>query len=343
MRKLPLIACALIVCAGLFLSSAVLVAQASTTCPTSAVFLALPSAVRGYPTKANGPTAPCQIITGPATTLSTANQITVSTNGYLHVLQFNTNGSADVFFPTANGNAAPSRIESVLEQDNNAIATDHRVNDFVATVEEGNAAISVTEPASTRAEFSFIAPGVGLVSGLAVDQDDNLLVGGYTNGSAVVATEGTSTSLSAPALVRTLSGANTGMYPIDDTAYLSDAEATISLGTDPQNGDLYVYTFSSGEASKILVFPQGASGNVAPKRMISGPLTQIGPPAPVYTNKIAVANDGRLYVSEANETILVFAPGAHGNVAPSQIIQDSTIGSANVPPGGIAVRSCPCN
>jgi hypothetical protein len=341
----------ILVCAALLAPSAALVGQAASVCPTSAVFLALPTEIRGYTTKANGPTAPCQIISGAATTLTTANQMTVSINGYLHVLQYNTNGTVDVFLPNANGNAAPNRIESVLIQDNNALATDRQVNDFTTTIEAGNAYITVTQPSTTRAEFNFVAPGVGIISGLAVDKDDNLLVAGYTNdGNAVIQTLGTSASLGAPSIVRTLSGANTGIYPIDDTSFFpaTGAEATISLATDPDNGELYVYTYTSGDAPKILVFPQGASGNVAPSRVLSGSKTLIGPPAPVYTNKIAVAADGRLYVSEANETILVFAPGAKGNVAPAQTIQDSAIqasasGPASVPQGGIAVRSCTCN
>jgi hypothetical protein len=252
MRTLPLL-----LTAGLLTPSAALLAQTSSVCPTNAVFLALPSQVRGYPTRANGPTAPCQIITGPATTLATANQITVSINGYLHVLQFNTNGTVDVFLPNANGNATPNRIENVLVQDNNALATDRQVNDFVSTIEAGNAYISVTQPSTTRAEFSFVAPVMTIDSALAIDKDDNLLVGGYTaSGGALIETLSTSTSLSAPTVVRTLAGASTGIFPIDDAAFFPPgSEATMSLATDPVNGELYVYTYTSGEAPKILVFP----------------------------------------------------------------------------------------
>jgi hypothetical protein len=54
-------------------------------------------------------------------------------------------------------------------------------------------------------------------------------------------------------------------------------------------------------------------------------------------NKIGISSDGRLFVAEPNRRILVFAPGATGNVAPSQVIEDSTSGPAGQ--GGIAVRS----
>jgi hypothetical protein len=76
--------------------------------------------------------------------------------------------------------------------------------------------------------------------------------------------------------------------------------------------------------------------------MLAGSLTKIGPPG-TLTNKIAVAADGRLFVAEAGNRILVFAPGAHGNVPPAQIIEDSTTSSIQVGAGGIGVRSCSCD
>ena len=89
------------------------------------------------------------------------------------------------------------------------------------------------------------------------------------------------------------------------------------------------------------VFPAGANGNVKPSRVISGNFTQVGAPGELV-NKISVSADGRLFDAEANNRILVFAPGASGNVPPSQIIQDSTLGTTQVAQGGIAVRSCHC-
>ena len=324
-------------------SGTALLAQATSVCPTNAVFLAVPNAVKGFPTKANGPTAPCQVITGASTTLTTANSVTVSINGYLHVLQFLTNGTVSVFLPNNTGNVAPNRIESVLNNDLVALATDRQVNDFVLSKRDGNAAISVTEPSTTRAEFSFVAPGFSIASALAVDKENNLIVGGWdTNNNAIIETLGTSASLGSPGVVRQLGGAATGIYA-GDVPDFNNGLNTMSLATDPDNGELYVYTWSSGQAPKILVFKQGATGNVAPARIISGSTTRIGPPTEGNTNKIAVAADGRLFVSEPNGTILVFATGARGNVAPAQTIQDSTAGSASTAAGGIGVRSCTCN
>jgi hypothetical protein len=330
-----------LLCSGLLMPSAALLAQTPTVCPTNAVFLALTDQVRGYPTRANGPTQPCQIIQGSQTTLTTANSVSISINGYLHVLQFLTNGTIAVFLPDANGNVAPNRIESVLNNDLIAEATDRRVNDFALSKLEGNAAISVTQPSTTRAEFAFVAPGFSVASALALDNDDNLIVGGWDpNNNALIETLSTSTSLGAPTVVRQLTGPNTGVFPGDIPDFINN---TMSIAIDPENGELYVYTYSPTQSmQKVLVFPRRASGNVAPVCVIAGALTQIGPPG-TLNNKIAVSADGRLYVAEANNRILVFAPGASGDVPPSQIIEDSTIGATQVDAGGIGVRSCQCN
>jgi hypothetical protein len=330
-----------LLCACILAPSASLFAQPTTPCPTNAVFLALQDQVRGYSTRANGPTTPCQIIQGTNTTLTTANSVTVSVNGYLHVLQFLTNGTVDVFLPADNGNVAPNRIESVLNNDLIALATDRNVNDFVLSNRSGPAEISVTEPSTTRAEFAFVAPGYNFGAALTIDKDNNLVVGGYDSDlNALIETMDSSASISSPVVVRTLAGAKTGIYPMTAGDFTHNA---MSMAVDPDTGELFVYSYSAslGE-QKISVFARGASGNAAPVRVISGKRTTIGPPG-TLTNKIAVAADGRLFVAEANNTILVFAPGAKGNVAPAQIISDSTLGANTVGAGGIGVRSCSCH
>ncbi len=336
MTKLPYL-----MCAGLLMPSAALLAQPPTVCPTNAVFLALPDQVRGYPTRANGPTAPCQIIQGANTTLTTANSVAVSVNGYLHVLQFLTNGTVDIFLPADNGNVVPNRIESVLNNDLIGLAIDRNVNDFVLSNRDGGGAITVTEPSTTKAEFAFFAPGYNFGAALAIDKDDNLVVGGYDfDLNPLIETMDTSASLGSPNVVRTLAGPNTGIFqgtPADI------GHNDMSMAVDPENGELFVYNYSPTQnTQQISIFRRGASGNVAPRRVISGSNTMIGPPGQL-TNKIAVSNDGRLFVAEANNTILVFAPGARGNVAPSQIITDSTLGGTQIGAAGIGVRSCHCN
>jgi hypothetical protein len=77
-------------------------------------------------------------------------------------------------------------------------------------------------------------------------------------------------------------------------------------------------------------------------KIIRGPLTGITGLGFAGTNKISVSSDGRPFVAEPNTHILVLAPGASGNVPPSQVIRNSTIGSALISQGGIGVRSCKC-
>ncbi len=76
---------------------------------------------------------------------------------------------------------------------------------------------------------------------------------------------------------------------------------------------------SSGQSS-ITVYPSGASGNVAPMRILSGPRTGLRQP-----ESLAVDRDGRLYVVNAyrgdrDDTVRVFAPGAKGDAAPVHLI-----------------------
>ena len=78
-------------------------------CPNDAVFLALEDQIRAFSLRANGTTAPCQVIRGNNTGLHTARSIAFDRNGFLHVAQFLTNGAIDVFSPEANGNVSPWR------------------------------------------------------------------------------------------------------------------------------------------------------------------------------------------------------------------------------------------
>jgi hypothetical protein len=272
--------------------------------------------------------------------LSTANGLAISVHGDLHVVQFLTNGTVAVFPAAANGNVAPERVESTYTNDLLAVASDSRVNDFVLSRRSGPAAVVVILPGTTTPAYAWNAPGFTKSASVAVDTQGNLVVAGYdASGNALVETMGTSTSLSAPEVVHTLSGPNTGLLPGDLENFGSNLS---SLAVDPYSGELYVYTYSDASAkAQVSVFPAGSSGNVKPTRVIAGALTQIGPPGEL-NNKISVAADGRLFVAEANNRILVFSPGVSGDVAPAQIIQDSTIGTTAVAQGGIAVRFCSC-
>ena len=110
------------------------VGLATPACPQGAVFLALEDQVRGYPSSANGPTLPCQVLTGATTGLSTARSLGISIHGYLHVVQFLTNGTYEVFRSTAGGDQAPTRTIFTGTNDLTAIAVDSDLHDFILGV-----------------------------------------------------------------------------------------------------------------------------------------------------------------------------------------------------------------
>jgi hypothetical protein len=315
--------------------------QTTGYCPTSAVFLALGDEVRGYSARANGSTEPCQILHGGQTTFFTARAISISGHDYLHVAQFLTDGTINLFPPYSYGNVAPSRTVSTYTNDLIAIATNSNTTDFILSNRARPSEIVVVPDQATTPVGSFYLTQLQSAWSLAIDATNNLLVGGYdANGVATVDTYNTSINRTAPLRVRRLQGDATGLLPGDPEAYAGN---TIAIALDPVTQELYVYnTDADSSTIQVSVFPARANGNVAPTRVIHGPATQIGVPGFLGTGKIAVSSDGRLFDAEPNNRILVFAPGASGDVAPSQIIQDSTIGSTQVGQGGIAVRSCDC-
>jgi hypothetical protein len=85
------------------------------------------------------------------------------------------------------------------------------------------------------------------------------------------------------------------------------------------NGKMYVCNRGTNPA--VLVFASGASGNVAPVGVLSGTLTQLQ-----ELHDIDVSSAGEIYVLTRNPqtswvTVLVFAAGATGNVAPVRVIE----------------------
>jgi sugar lactone lactonase YvrE len=90
--------------------------------------------------------------------------------------------------------------------------------------------------------------------------------------------------------------------------------------------DSHGYIYVSNQSKEpngldsITVYSPGSNGNVAPARVISGPATKLLEP-----EGVAVDSSGRLFVSSGarnsdpqsrSAAVLIFAPGAKGNVAP---------------------------
>src|ERR1700692_1483226 len=222
-----------------------------------------------------------------------------------------------------------------------SIAVDSHLNDFVMVVRPSGPPVQVVPVNSSGLVPHPIAisdPNIIQYVSLAVDDEDNLLIAGYdTRGAVIIDTLGTGRSITSPALLRSLTGSKTGLLPA--TGGFARNDMTIAL--DPVTNELCVYNATTDLTHiQVSVFAAKASGDVAPVRTISGPATGItGPGFEAGTNKMAIFARGRLFVSEPNGRILVFAPGATGNVAPSQVIEDST--SVPAAQGGIAGRSCP--
>jgi hypothetical protein len=119
--------------------------------------------------------------------------------------------------------------------------------------------------------------------------------------------------------VRTIGGRSTGITclrqaAVDAQGYVYVANLTASaqpFGTCGPNG-----------GGEILVFAPDANGDAAPVRTIGGPATGIA-----NASAVAVASDGAVYVGSfavaggaGNSTLLRFAPGASGDVAPEASI-----------------------
>ena len=308
-------------------------------CPNDAVFLSLNNQIRGYSLRANGAAEPCQLIQGPLTTLTTGEAIALDKHSNFHVAQFLSNATVDIFARNARGNQAPYRSFTFQTNDLSGIGVDSRLNDFVLNFRPSTAGVLVVVANTTGVVTHPIVitdSNISEYQGIAVDSDDNLLIAGYdTRGAAVIDVFDTSKSLTSPPLLRSITGTNTGLFPSSGGL----PRHNISLAIDPVTEELYAYNVSTDLTQfQVSVFAHKANGNVAPVRTISGPATGItGPSIDAGANKIAISSDGRLLVAEPNLRILAFAPGARGNVAPSQVIEDSTPGPTTQ--GGIAARA----
>jgi hypothetical protein len=323
-------------------------AQNADHCPKDAVFLALGDQIRGYPARANGLAAPCQVLEGPKTLLGGLSGLAISRHGDLHAINFLNGQNPEyytlfLFTPESHGDSPPERGEALGNTDFNAIAIDSRINHFVLTEEASPAfEVSLNHGDGNSCEYYFdlgATYGWSSATRIAIDHDDNLVVGGYdSNGNALISTFGTAANLCASALLRTISGPKTGLLPLVAGCCGGNS---LSVAVDPDYGELYVYSSSNGQ-QEISIFLYHANGDVKPVRVIAGPHTLIGPPSAYFAGKIAVAPDGRVFVAEANNRTSFLHPGPNGDVAPAQIIQDWTIGSSQIAQGSIAVHSCDC-
>jgi 6-phosphogluconolactonase (cycloisomerase 2 family) len=122
-----------------------------------------------------------------------------------------------------------------------------------------------------------------------------------------------------------LGGASTPLRRI--TGSLTGLASPEQIATD-RSGNLYV----ANSSGSITVYPQTATGNVAPLRTIAGAATGLG--GGVFG--VAVDAAGDVYASNHyRNSITEYAPGANGNVAPITTLTGSATGIQQ--PLGIAL------
>ncbi|MGA8532975.1 MAG: hypothetical protein WB615_02565 [Candidatus Tumulicola sp.] len=97
-----------------------------------------------------------------------------------------------------------------------------------------------------------------------------------------------------------------------------------------QSRNIYV----SNITGSVRIYAAGATGNVAPIRIISGTKTKLN--NRLYG--IALDSSENLYVTDNLGEVLVFAAAANGNVKPTQIIKGSYTKLHGQVPQAIAVQ-----
>lgn len=243
----------------------------------------------------------------------------------VYVIQNPTNfgvGSGTIlqFSATASGSASPlSTLTAPTGSSFNAVATDGVGNLYVGTSSPKSEDIREYAPGTTTAIRTL--PGttttkIGAVDAIAVSAGGEIFAAEDSGGVAAFGT--TATGDVSPA--RYILGASqTG-------GGLSTLIVANSVAADSSD-NLYISNVGAAGLMPIAVFGPTATGNVAPIRVIGGPLTTIG-----AVGGLATDSAGNLYVS--NNTlvgntivgrILVFGPTATGNIAPiRQISGDAT-------------------
>jgi hypothetical protein len=106
-----------------------------------------------------------------------------------------------------------------------------------------------------------------------------------------------------------------------------------ALAVDAGRGELFVLVTDDDSRSRIVVFPVGADGNVAPLRVIGGDNTRMtnagGLDYYAFRDELLVASGSQ---NSATTRVLGFPRGANGNVAPSRDISGANTGVSGAAP-----------
>ena len=111
-------------------------------------------------------------------------------------------------------------------------------------------------------------------------------------------------------------GSNGNVAPVATITNAGSAFETLGVAVD-KAGNIYVTNQGGGTHGNVTVYAAGASGVATPTETIVGANTLLNGP-----QGIAIGANGNIYVTNGSasgfsgSTVLVFAPGANGNVAP---------------------------
>jgi hypothetical protein len=279
------------------------------------------NSVTEYPVTANGNVAPAVTLAGDKTGIDLPFGIASDKVGSLRIGNgiggFNgIGGYVTSYVNFANGNSAP--IATISGQNTGLtggvgqVALDNNGNIYVIQTAFSTQEITVYDRGATGdvapiATISGSNTQLFETNGIAVDGSGKIYVANFNgpNSSVTVYSPGSNGNV---APIAAISGPNTGVV----------GPNALAVGVD---GTVYV----ANELDTITIFPPGANGNVFPQRSISGSSTGLFNP-----NGLAVDPDGDIFVACTGlgkpDTILVFAPGANGNVAPKAIITGNQTG-----------------
>lgn len=296
-----------------------------------------PDVIRVFDDEATGDVAPTALLGGPTTGLETVNGMSYHTDDQTLIVADFYGQQVKVFASASRGDSAPLRTfaHAMMTQPRMAVAIPEHdeiaVMNFAFIQYYPRNASGNTAPLRSTA---FLPGVIDNLSGLVyLAASDEVAVGdGYDTGAGGWAGEVLFFDRATP-------GASTPTRRI--------AGALTRLGTwvaglahDPMNAELFVLTSNEDGSASIHVFPEDASGNVAPIRSIEGPATAMenvgGLSYYALRDELLVASGAY----NAVPRILGFSRLADGNVAPTRNISGPATGATS-PDGWYSVVGIP--
>jgi sugar lactone lactonase YvrE len=296
----------------------------------------VPARVAGMPAISDGSVTPPTLITGSNAGIAESFFAYADTLGRVWVtscLQLNPGGPLVAFNAKASGNATPvisiGGSTTTLSQCQGGVAVDASGNVYVVDVDAtaqypgGHVSEFAANATGDVAPIRIIGgPSAGFQSptGIAVDSSGNVYVAdscqGYTCSGDVRVFAAAAGGNVAP--MRVISGSATNLVTPEGLAL-------------DRSGNIYVANVGT---NAINIYSGKANGNTGPIRFIGGASTRINAPAGISVDAAGYTYLGNQSQSPNNAPVLVFAPGAAGNVAPVQSITLNVLNATE--PAGVA-------